>query len=570
MKWLAVDSQVRKAFIDSQKFHCVQRRFGRDAQGMIDMRVLECGQCHARREIVYGGRFFAWSCLCGAVRVSSRIRVQQWYYTVWGDYYCGKVFLSNSAKNVSESIGFRLFNAPGGNLERAAELRAAQDRTFLENRIFKRCLHEIKDRLINLPGIRRPWFDTMCEYVQEEHPKRALRINALIEGYLNGDDKKLPDFCRRLECKAKKEVAKYGKALRNVVDLGCFASLFGGYLAKQVKYATSSARSQYWEFIASPELKRLKGAFERLRQPKQLYYLFFSDDSCVAIECADGIFRANMDISGADGSAGPRTFRSFELLCKGTTYYDVARGCVNQCRKELVVKHPHISVKEVYRPREAFLPSGSVLTTTINNIGNLMIYSCLHTILEREFYSRQRMPTMAQCEELCIRAGAEAGYILTVEICRCFEDLQFLKMSPDKDCKPWVNLGVLLRCLHRAEGDLPPRVDGVKVSIESRCANRDKEVVASMVHAGDHVITEALRTRHKPGSATGLSGSWVIDNIVSGVARDIDMQSLCARYRCSGSELMSLVDAILTWEFGTVIDLEVTRRIFKKDYGFEF
>jgi len=132
---------------------------------------------------------------------------------------------------------------------------------------------------------------------------------------------------------------------------------------------------------------------------------------------------------------------------------ELMTAVIDQLRKELVIKSTHKRGKDAITlihgsidDIDCTLFSGSVLTTLVNNVANLLI--------ARSVYERR----CTTCAEI-VAAAADVGYVVTMDECDKFENMQFLKHSPfvndDGVVLPFVNLGVLLRSLGQCNGDLP-------------------------------------------------------------------------------------------------------------------
>jgi hypothetical protein len=291
------------------------------------------------------------------------------------------------------------------------------------------------------------------EHHGDVHPKRALRVhawNTLLKGERHhiGDHLWLRDVLYKMK---KQEWAKHGKVPRMIGDLGVSASLQGFRVTKFLKEAMSSEPFLYAGgtiyFCMKPTFDDLSYVFSELLYPtRRFFFVYFSDDACYAINTKDGVFRANLDISACDASHGPAVFGAYPHLVDGVPREDLT-VLVEQCMLPIRVydlANPKSYVK--LQPLVPKLYSGSTITTSINNFANIMIAVSIGECC-------------ADNETTIIAAAAAAGYIITVEACEVFEDIQFLKHSPTLDIhgiwRPLLNPGVLLRLSGVAKGDLP-------------------------------------------------------------------------------------------------------------------
>lgn len=294
------------------------------------------------------------------------------------------------------------------------------------------------------------------EHHGDPHTKKLLRMDAweeLIEtGEISSDI-----WLRYVTYKMKKgEYAKPGKEPRMIGDLKVPASLLGFRVTKFLKKAMSNKPLEYCGgviyFCQSPSHAELKYVFDSLANPPgRFFFVYFSDDSCISIRMEDGsILRGDVDISSCDGSHGPAMFDALTKLADGPARYTLER-LVRQCEAPIRVYDLGNPKRYVQlRPHGPRLYSGSTITTTINNLANIMIAVA---IAESDI----------SCAADIQKAANRAGYIVTVEIAEIFEDLSFLKHSPCRDVsgewQPVLNLGVLLRMSGVAKFDLPGRGD---------------------------------------------------------------------------------------------------------------
>ena len=301
------------------------------------------------------------------------------------------------------------------------------------------------------------------EHYDDAHPKRLLRMHAMAElkeaGCIAG--RLWFPHRERVAIKLKPgEYAKFGKIIRNIADLGVSASLQGAWVTKSLKRAMAmhmlKHRDVTIEFCDSPSQAKLRRVFENLIDPPgRGYFVYFSDDSSLALRVGGVVRRWNMDISKCDASQGPGMFEALRRITPACARPDVD-VLVDQCRLPLCIDNPEAKRNGKVGGRERILLkcddpmlfSGSTLTTVINNVANLLLAISI-------------AETGALDAVTITQAVENVGFIVTLEPAHDddWRGLQFLKHSPvldtDGAVQPMLNLGVLLRSSGRCHGDLP-------------------------------------------------------------------------------------------------------------------
>lgn len=294
------------------------------------------------------------------------------------------------------------------------------------------------------------------DHYGDPHSKRALRVQARNELHETGlHARRL--WLRSVLYKLKKdEIAKPGKRGRGIGDLGVAASLQGFRSTYLLKCAMSDCPLVYKGFTIffckSPSYQTMKWVFEQLRTPPgRGFFVYFSDDSCLAYNTPSGVVRVNIDIKSCDASHTSSLFDAAVAVTPTCARDDVLR-LVEQCSlpiKIQEVRHgPGKRNKVKLAADGPTLYSGSTLTTYINGIASIMI-AC--SIADVEEIKVDKIPESTKL----------AGYDVTCDICHTFEEVQFLKHSPVEDVngvyQPVLNLGVFLRASGTCHGDLPGR-----------------------------------------------------------------------------------------------------------------
>jgi hypothetical protein len=411
-----------------------------------------------------------------------------------------------------------------------------------------------------------------ASYMLQPHAKKAERCETLWE--LTREGKMWKTWDGSVKGKIKLEFGKPGKYPRQFISLGTEAIYSAGFVMESLKKVFVECLGDLgYEafFVPGPSNESMRGVFSTLYIPKLMAFFYFSDDGSLSIRCDDGrIFMANIDISSCDTS---HTQSLFDLLLAMTIGNDILHGLVaeaiKQCKSTIKLSS-YIKGGGIVEltPKEALLYTGSVLTTLINNLANLLIFLSI----KKELIELGHLPTFSDCRRLILVAAEKCGYIVTVDVCSCPHELQFLKQSPamvDGIWIPFLNLGVLLRMFGHCWGDLPGQG-----SIEDRAFEWNAALTLSLRHAGNHALTKLLRVkfaRCKPSNETlkrveaELTGKWFTSDDTY-----IPDDQICMRYGVSLSELYEFLELFSEASFGDVIDTVFTRAVMTKDYSFDY
>jgi hypothetical protein len=319
-------------------------------------------------------------------------------------------------------------------------------------------------------------------------------------------------------------------------------------------------------FVSRPATSELRQVFKNLMDPKEdFYFAYFSDDSALSVRMPDGSVRMfNIDIKSCDCS---HTAYIFQMLIDITPppMREGMRTLVDQLRLPFeVVSTQNKRHKVRFQPHTAKLQSGSTITTLINNL------ACLVIIKAIRLHGVYTGPGIQA-------AGVKCGYQLTVEECRDYSQLQFLKHSPVYDTldrlQPLLNLGVLMRSIGTCKGDLPGRGD-----IETRARQFNGGLLRGMYPRADFPLVNRLK-------ANTLTSTEKVDAHISNLLRykvvndDLDSFSVSSaevyrRYsHCfEGAPLRPDEYAELDEEFGRLSTWmhyasPATDKIFRMDYG---
>jgi hypothetical protein len=288
----------------------------------------------------------------------------------------------------------------------------------------------------------------------DPHAKRSERINGWVEAVQHNilSDRIWVNPGSGFIYKMKRmEISKPGKYARGIANLGIAASLQGFRITHLLKCAMASEplyiNGGEIEFCPKPSTKALSEVFRKLiNPPLRFYFVYFSDDACLAIRCGETILRFNIDISSCDASHTPSLFTYLRKLVP-PEFSDEIDDLILQCTAPVTIRDRlYRKNKLILAPTAPCLYSGSTLTTVINNLANILIGFSISesNILKAEDISS---------------AAMRAGYVVTCDDCTDWHGLQFLKHSPvldtDNVLRPLLNIGVLLRMIGSCKGDLP-------------------------------------------------------------------------------------------------------------------
>jgi hypothetical protein len=399
--------------------------------------------------------------------------------------------------------------------------------------------------------LRKPaWQDDICRGGQYKHKTWIVKNNGYVVIKTKG-----------------RELAKPDKYIRITYDLGTPASLAAGFAVERIKEILSQivASVHGCEFVKSPDLAALTATFENLINPRQdAYFCYFSDDSCISIVCIDGVFRANIDISSCDASHRRAVFTILRQMCKGNTYLEaLIERAIAQCENDLIIRstvNPRHKVK--FSVSEPILYTGSILTTLINNIANLMIYAAIRTQMDlRKF-------RVSECKAMIVDAARSAGYIVTIDVAHNVQQLQFLKHSPcyavSGNLVPVLNLGVIGRTMGSCWGDLP--MFKPSQSFGERVDEYNRRQVSCFKRGARHSILQALVDRYNPSQEVIESSVFIANRLEGDQSHEfVPDEQIALRYNCEPHELQEI--ALHYSKGNRSFKTRASALIMQKDYG---
>jgi hypothetical protein len=181
------------------------------------------------------------------------------------------------------------------------------------------------------------------------------------------------------------------------------------------------------EFCPEPNPELLRAVFAKLENPPDKgYFVYFSDDSCFSIRVpGQGVKRFNVDISQCDASHGA----VFDALRAVTPEFmqENLDKLLEQCRAPITITPPRINgrrqrdangdvIKIVLQPLRTILYTGTTITTPTNNMANILIALALADQIELNGFTDNTIDVAAR----------SCGYIVTLDTCTIFEQMQFL------------------------------------------------------------------------------------------------------------------------------------------------
>jgi hypothetical protein len=548
-KWRVVPCTVEKNFVDNEKFTVV---VGNEFYGPGGLKFPDVA---SRRD--------------GA------------YRTVFG----GPVFVhpgvvyERSDNSLSQALrrqtGSRLPDEPGQH----TLLETNQFRFCKLSRYVLKVIRELRQHVTARVAELKDHDLLMKDYAFATHPKKQERVRSYNETLdISGCDHET--FVSFVTGKVKPyETAKWNKYARLFVSLGPTSILCAGFLIPYIKDAFASYHG--WEhenrvsaFIPGPTLENLVRVFEGIRDTADMFVPYFSDDAAAGFRCADGLFMAELDFSSCDSSHTDVIFDIFEEICSDDVRtLNRVKAARRQCRKKMKLSS-RADLKwltVVLKAAVTCLFSGSVLTTIINNLGQLILFASL---VQTALPVAER--TVAGCPLWVKNAATQAGYILTCDQVKHFSELTFLKYFPcdiDGQITPCLALGVPLRALGVCWGDLP---GGKNESLEDRAQQWNHMVVGAFIDAGRSSIMEKLRAQLSGRNLKARTLEHMRDRLAKQmpyheclkILRPIPDVYLCDRYNISQSEVDEVVEMISNHHCLSV-RTTATDKIFEKDYGFQ-
>lgn len=484
------------------------------------------------------------------------------YRTVSGlHFYHDGVIYDNSPSNLSKAFR-RLTCCREGSLDLELSLQHNQ-RLFYEEPDVKFFFRGLSDSMSRNVVVDEDLLESIIKHAYLPHSKKKMRVQALA----NLVDKNFllhPTFIDQVKAKFKTdEWAKHGKYGRSIVDLTVEGSLLGAYITGLLKHSLDGFRHLpqcQCEFVSSPDTTILSKVFTNLIQSDlDVYFPYFSDDSCIRLKCADGVFLANVDISSCDTSHTPYIFKILaDISSFNPQLSRFIDGLIAQCNLPIVITNIYNKKEKVrLTPTAPCLYTGSTLTTLINNIANL----CIYYSIVRSFNPNMRVSDASKFVTDC---ATRCGYLVTVDACDTYHSLQFLKHSPvfNGSFVPILNLGVILRVFGICRGDFP----GKGVLSVAKVSKYNCSLTACFKYAGNYKFLNLLRFLFPPSSKPSkLDGILLL--ITGHHVHDVPDFEVYRRYTDNEQEYIELCDIVKS-NSNCLIRTSLTDKIMRKDYSF--
>jgi hypothetical protein len=504
----------------------------------------------------------------GFIRLRGSNKLDGSYRSVFGPSAIREsVIFAVHPVNVSKAMT-RTTGAREGDHELDSKYRFNQQQ-FIKSRRVKRFSKALEKHIaLTLSSNLFDFDEELIRYAIAPHKKRKLRVKALAE-IMNNNLFCDETFIRKVQLKMKPdEFAKVSKYPRMIGDLSVVGSLLGGFSAKIMKksYETFNYSSCHpARFIPSPSPNSLKDVFKNLISPEEKsFFNYFSDDSNISIKCKDGVFRANLDISSCDTSHTPDIFSLLINSIPDGKLKDYIRRSVEQLKLGCTYKTKTSKVK--FGGHQPTLYSGSVLTTLINNLANLLIQL---SITSCDFSKI----LVKDAGKIVLNLAGRAGYIISIDDCSTvLEDLQFLKFSPTADGTPYQNLGVMLRSLGSCKGDLPGKS---KISYEVKADRFNSALVCSWKYSGCTSFYKMLAVKFKQNSKLEQRHQhYQTENYNVAAQKEIknnpiiDDSCILRRYQLTQHQYDEMISLYLESKHGAIINCIGVQHILAKDYGY--
>lgn len=476
--------------------------------------------------------------------------------------HTGLVYDGDSVRNIETGL-YRLFNCriPKVNGQDETDPKKIWDyEQELRNNM--RCvLGERGDRWAN--DIRQQigimsW-NTDREAALEEvitlpHPKLEMRKHAYEQAMDSGKITRVDLGSKIVDCKTKyPEFGKPNKNIRFIIDCRVGRSIIASTYFDALKHHLGDreifVKGCLFIFITGPKTETIIKYLLMLRAKSYRKILIvFSDDACYC-DC-DGY--GNADISSCDVTHITEHFDFSHKIFQFPDY--VLKHLTEQQLGMHQVVNPHNRKERLFfKPKTRKQQSGSTYTTLWNVILWLMVFMLW---VEEDI-------TLEEAARRC-------GVLVTLEVAKQFEDLQFLKHSPTQDTRgDWhavMNPGVLFRMSGSSKTDIPRYFGKKKLETwEERCRVAQTMIVNGYLQYFSCPEFEKLRLCK---TDKVMTTDWKIQQLEA-VKHEYTLELLMKRYNPSTHEVDELRSLLNNSEWNSVIYSTLVNKVLKKDYGIE-
>jgi hypothetical protein len=428
-----------------------------------------------------------------------------------------------------------------------------------------------------------PYLDDYCDsetaaelHHADPHDKRELRIQAWMMLKLEGETNSDRWSYSKVMAKMKKdEIAQAGldRYPRMIMDLGVAASLRGFVLTKYLKRAQEfevvHINGGHIQFISKPRASVLATTFAKLMNPPGRFYAcIFSDDACISIRTPNGeVHMYNSDIKTCDASHTPELFDALHHITPSVGKTDMTY-LINQCKAPIQIqsKSGRKEHRVLLQSKDPILLTGSTLTTLINNLANFVI---MKSFTDQPYFGEASLHT----------AAANCGYIVTLERCLHYSDLQFLKHSPVFDTngnvQPLLNIGVLLRLTGTCKGDLPgrgplrPRANAFQAGLLQGAYPRVSFPLIDNMKRACKLHSNTLSTKQQAhlDAKLGRTLAYKVDHEDDYPPFEVSTEEVFQRYDLTAEEQIDVTDVFGNLTYSQFYASRALSKILETDYG---
>lgn len=481
-------------------------------------------------------------------------------------------------------------------------------------------------------------YDQVCSFLVRAHAKLRLNLAMLAWLFRNqfpyaaatGPGVYTTGHAVDVQLKGK-ELGKQGKVGRVVGAIGTGTPNTQGYanLVKEVFCGETS--NLYLRGILA---FRVAPAYFRtvLKCPDKQFvdyadgadqFVAFSDDEVARMRYMGHQFIYNADAASADSTVGPAllfAMLGWLLTSIGGGYLGraICADFIGKWRMRNPCKRGEFFD---FTPRNGAMPSGTVHTTSLQNIFSLLAQAATNAVFaahqdahERlvkvmalsdgtfefrrgrlEYFNAARYGASAQLlmpgsEDLdvtferLVRCGAESvGRIVTVQVCPTMATSTFLKRFEGVTDRgvhvSALAIGALLRRWGVVCGDITHIMFGIterefsRMTLAQKWARYARGVVAGYKHEPSHVIMDALRGAFPAGAPLVLAGDELYrhENMMSQADQSrlvLPTSLLVARYGGSEEEWGELAGELRHHQMGASIRSRLYRQVLAVDYGY--
>jgi len=393
--------------------------------------------------------------------------------------------------------------------------------------------------LVSLPAVKR---DMYVKWASDIRISWKIFVNDVV-----------------FQSKVKDEIARYDSypRLYATAEHGCLVDKIAPEIVKNMCkysipfheiYPNRFGNEFYCVFKDCQEVEASDVMFTHTSAASCSYAVYFSDDGFIRIVVNGIEYLFETDISKCDMSNRLAIFSWCFCLLKNVCGVEMAKRLVQQCAQATTLYNPENRAEYVRLLPETFFEfSGSVITTLLNNLANIVIFFAIYLALCDNGF--------IVTPEVIIDAAKSVGYVLTVKECPSMACATFLKRSFDGQ-RSFLCLGTLLRSFGHIDG-YTPEIFGLEPNVFFSKTKRElfeiygKNRVSGLVNEPGNIILSALRKRFNVKDSSSFTPTV----------------ALCERYSCCEYELEELSGYLLNLNLGDSVCCPALCKIFLVDYG---